>query len=334
MLSGQRAFPLREPATDTLEDLRQARHIPLAQQRSDLPLALSDLVERCLALDPSDRPDSAQSLAEALQKAQTPCGPEGLAEFLRQRAEILGQDRALVPDPTEVAQHPITDGRAPSTRRWKATLVFLFLLCWGAGLAWLIANPAPAAEPRPPTADKPQAPTGLLARPLTVTKAAEPAPPARPAPEEIKKHSATSIPAPHRPAPVVAVPRPQPSDLEQAQLRWPEHMRAWVNHQAISGQQVQLRPGAAQLIRLQGREGGGPEVTLRLSPPGGQSPVWRMSLRAQPWMRISIDGRPVGQTPRSGLKLSYGMRKLVLERNGDKLLFDFRLPAPSKGTKG
>jgi len=113
---------------------------PLVRLRPEAPLALRQLVERCLSKVPAERPaDAAQLVASLAALSTTP--PEGalLAELVRRR---------WVAEPAHV---PLVPEAAKRQVRWRPPLTLLLVASMGAGvasLAWFLKADAEQA-PRP-----------------------------------------------------------------------------------------------------------------------------------------------------------------------------------------
>ena len=81
--------------------------------------------------------------------------------------------------------------------------------------------------------------------------------------------------------------------------------------------EVPLRPGA-HLLRLEHRDGRRKlSLTLRLTVPEASkmgSEKFRVNIDAHPWARVDLNGRRIGQTPISRLRLSPGEHLLMVKR--------------------
>jgi hypothetical protein len=282
----------------------------LAEKLKELPERWAGALERSLQPKPADRFTGAMEMADALSAACSPCGPETLSGFVRRNAPESALRPVTGPEPTEVAQKPVSP--TALGRGWKIALVVLFVLFWGAGFAWWIFHAPPKEKPAPPARTGPMAPRNLTARVITAVDTPEP-PPAK----------ALKTPA-DKPAQVRKTPPPP-----LLVLRAVPGMRVTVDHKQLEGQRAEIRKRKAHLIHLHPDEGKVPEVTLRLTPfdatPGG----WRLSIRATPWMKIRLGKRPMGQTPKSNLPLPRGRTRLLLTR--DEMEVSLEIVAPGAG---
>jgi cytochrome c peroxidase len=77
---------------ELLSRLVSGRHVPLGRVRPDLPAPLRDVIERCLAADPSGRYPEGASLAEALRVAEG----EGATRARRRRRRLLALGAGLL----------------------------------------------------------------------------------------------------------------------------------------------------------------------------------------------------------------------------------------------
>ncbi len=76
LLTGRTPFSGRTPAATMTAQLTEMP-APVNRVRRDVPLALSQLVERCLAKDPADRPATAQMVLDELDRIETAVLVEG-----------------------------------------------------------------------------------------------------------------------------------------------------------------------------------------------------------------------------------------------------------------
>jgi serine/threonine protein kinase/formylglycine-generating enzyme required for sulfatase activity len=221
---------------------------PLGDVNPDVPPALADLTHRLMAKGPDDRPESAVSVAEALQAwetpaaAPTPLTPTSTPVGPLRNASGSNAD-TLVLSPSAV------------TPRRRGVGVFLGLaglavVAWATAISLFVAapplsdntvtsRPAPPAPkpeppPAPPTKPADPPPTKSAAPPPMATHLAPPTTAAAPA---AKPHEPEPTPAPKPPAPpsVVSPMRPKPldctrvagvsrEDVQRAQRAWAAYL--------------------------------------------------------------------------------------------------------------
>ena len=80
------------------------------------------------------------------------------------------------------------------------------------------------------------------------------------------------------------------------------------------------------LIRLRPRNADRPEITLRLSPPKAPGGSWTAAIHSTPWMQITLNKRPAGQTPKSKLSLPRGPFTLLLKRDATTVRLALEIP--------
>ncbi len=107
--------------------------------------------------------------------------------------------------------------------------------------------------------------------------------------------------------------RPAAAPLE---LQLSAGLRTELDHQPVAGRRLRLDRDRAHLLRLVSAGGPAQEVLLRLAPAGAG---WELAVRARPWLRIRLAGRPAGQTPRHGLRIGPGRTVLELNRGPQRL---------------
>ena len=74
LLTGLRPFRGSGPGS-LLAAILEGRYEPLKALRADVPAELADVIERCMAKEPTARFQSGSELAAALRRARTACGP-------------------------------------------------------------------------------------------------------------------------------------------------------------------------------------------------------------------------------------------------------------------
>lgn len=129
---------------------------PLVRQRPEAPLALRQLVERCLSKVPAERPVDAAQLVASLS-ALSPHPPDGalLAVLV---------ERRLVPDPGLVSA-PLDTTRPQ--RKWQPALGLVLVACVGAAVAsgfWLARERRDAAPAPDLSLETVQSPDSMLLR--------------------------------------------------------------------------------------------------------------------------------------------------------------------------
>jgi serine/threonine protein kinase len=317
LLTGARAFPLRETPTETLEALRKADYPPAKSLLPDLPEAVCSIIDRALRVSPRDRFETAAAMSAALTKAVPPGGPEKLSEFVRRHTPESIPTGKLAPEPTEMAAVPINPKL--QKRRWLPILSALFAIAWAAVLAWWALH-TPPPKPAPPVVHLPRAPINLrtvIAETKPVLEASrEPKPKPRP-----------------RPGPTVVptreVHRPRDSRdpvLPAVTVQVPQGFTAHLDHQPLQTSTLAIRDLHPHLIRIHPEGKNRPEITLRLSPPKAPGADWRAAIRSTPWMQIRLNKRPLGQTPRSNLPLPKGPFTLLLKRDATQIRLDLNIP--------
>lgn len=230
----------------------------IATLREDLPAALVELVDSCLAIEPAMRPATAREVADRLGEVL-----EALQGDERPRRVSL-RPAALAPAPAPLAVMtdslpvPAIEGTAPRKRMVLPVVLLVVLASLGVGALVLRepasderasagavdAAPKPApklAEAEPPAAEsrhEPTAPTPASTTPASTTPASDD----DPAPSEPTSPPAEAVPRePKAEPPSVAgapdTPAPTPSDAKNdAELCWRTRKQAL---QARTGQDWQ-----------------------------------------------------------------------------------------------
>jgi serine/threonine protein kinase len=300
LFTGNKAYRLRDPPSDTLEAIRRGGHKPAVQALPRLAGDVAALLDRALSLRPEDRFPSAHEMSRALSRACPPCGPENLSAFVRPHTPRAIPQAGLAPEPTEVASKPVSP-TALSRPVWKAPLMTLVLLAWGAGFGWWAFHRTPPPRPSPPASSLPEAPGGLRAR-VAHLPVVEPSTPANP----VIRKTPGSKPDPTRVKPFL---------YAKVEVTIQDGYRAVLDHRPVQGGTIRILERHAHLIRVFPDKGGHPELVLRLNPPEGSSERWRMSIATRPWMQIRLGKLPLGQTPKTDLPLPQGHSRLVLRRD-------------------
>jgi len=168
---------------------------PLAEVAPDVPKAVADLVERCLAKDPHERPRSVVELIDALSravesssgKAARPGVPGAAGAAARTNATA-----ALRPG-TAAARPPATAARAqPAATATRAQPAATATRAQPAATA--ARAQAPTATRAQPAAAPPQAPARSVARRVTGAQAAPPEPVPAPTPKPVEPAVAKATP--------------------------------------------------------------------------------------------------------------------------------------------
>ncbi|HOX45294.1 MAG TPA: serine/threonine-protein kinase [Myxococcota bacterium] len=318
LLTGVRAYPPREPTGAMLEELRAARIRPAGEACPELPAPAQAWLAQALAARPEGRFGQASEMGQALAAACPPCGPDRLAAFVASVAPAGEAAQAELPERTEVAARPLVQPPAPAPRVRRGTWLGLFGLCWGVAAAWWGLHTPPGPPPPPP-------PVPQVERPA----------PARLAPAALAagRGLADSLPgyAAGAPAPAVRAPeRPAQPVATGVLLSFPAALAAEVDHAPAAGARLRLDARGPHLVKLAPREPGAGswEVLLRLSPPARAGAGWRVTVGSSPWMRIALQGRPEGQTPRTLLPLPVGKVELVLSSGQVRVPIELEVPAP------
>ncbi len=333
---GKRAYPLADPPSRTLEAVRTGKHLgPDQASGGSLDPSICRVLDRALALDQRQRHESASDLSRELAAACRPCGPEELSTFLARVDPQPGDRQGSTPEPTEVAGRPVSphrpetetiqtaetaesaEGRSRS-HTWLAGLLGLAVVFWGVGIGWWLLHSPPPPRPSPPTVTRPVAPKGL-----TATLAPPPHKESVPVPVPVPEKKPTR--------PAEPPPEPDPAPQPKIEIRFDPHLTAVLDHNPFDGRSIRILDERPHLVRLSPSNGGPPEVLLRLLPPGGAQAGWRLTVGSTPWMRIRLDGRPRGQTPRSGLVLARGTSTLELHRDDVTVRLILRIPKREDG---
>ncbi len=234
MLAGRRPFA-GDDVADLLSRQLRGEFSPLGQARSGLPPGLEELVHRCLARQPRDRPASAAEVVASLEAAEA----AGAGAPVRAARTVAGQSRerrAASGDATVRHSRPaIPAGTTPappaSVRGPAAALALAAML---AGLGVLAIGPGRAWLRAPGITDAPLA-TVPIVRPAA-------APPALPAILRVTRGATAARLWLARPAPAGAVIRCRP---EKASSQREEKAVAGSVEQFIGGLQPATRYEAA-----------------------------------------------------------------------------------------
>jgi serine/threonine-protein kinase len=205
---------------------------PLATKRPDLPVALADIVARCLIRDPTQRYANVARLASAL----APFGPPRSEISVERIVRVLG---ASAPPPPEGSGRQVPKQATSSTwassqpgartqsKARAAILVGALVALFGVGVGWrLLRSPAQPARSEEPATTAAAPPTSAPEASAAPTGAPVPAPPSptailapapvtpEPLPVKSAKPAVTTPVAVARPTP--AKPRPAPAPVESA----------------------------------------------------------------------------------------------------------------------
>jgi serine/threonine-protein kinase len=146
-LTGRSPFA-GETLLETLTRICTARQPPAAALRPEVPEVLSDLVDRLLAKDPADRPESAEAVAAALDDLAGPVSRSSPWRF-RAAVPLAGEEPTLV-DGEPLALPPRVSA-VPRLWRWglAALLVAALALAAWAGLRQRSRQRLYVAVPKP-----------------------------------------------------------------------------------------------------------------------------------------------------------------------------------------
>ncbi len=228
LLSSGRPFD-GDTTLRTLENIRQVRHKPLAQLQPSLDPELSALVEACLELDPTRRPEAASRLVLALETLAT---RHGAGAASSQLARLVGDCLAQTPPPEEPLPGPgrhtesVVFRARPRPAFWALGLLLILLLLGGSALTlklvldWHGSKVAPAALAIPhPNPDRKGAgqPPGLQPAPAPAQpRPSAPAIPVVPTPPPAPAPVPPSEAPPSTPAPAEPIPEAVPDATSDA----------------------------------------------------------------------------------------------------------------------
>ena len=302
MLTAQRVFPIMDPPSLTLATIQAGAAQALERPDAKLEESWKKFLLTSLATEPSQRFGSAAEMSSALQETCALCGPEKLAEFVQTNTCVQTGVQPLTPEPTELAQTPVSPtGR--SIPGWLITLIVLFVIGWGAGISWWVFHKKPSALPSPPVSSLPRAPQGLKLRlPARATEV--------PPPVQDTKKPKTNGPTHKLPSHDVKA----QTNVPKLTISFEPGFRAQLDHRSIKGSRLQIAALRPHLIHLAPIKDKQPKITIRLSPPPEGKTDWALTLNSKPWMKITLNGQPAGQTPRSLLRVRPGRSKLVFQR--------------------
>jgi hypothetical protein len=264
-----------------------------------------------LAVEPKNRFDSAAELSRKLLETCPPCGPEKLAEFILAHASAKDQHGNVVPEPTLVANRPVSPTQSNKFRRAIVILSFFVLVLITVVGVWYIQSQADYSDD-----------LFISPRPLTFLKLSPPAQEPLAIPM-INLSKTTNQTDSHPQPPIAEKPIPtDPSSEPVANVFFEPHLqmsvetgwRMFVDHELQEGRSFKVKEYQPHLIRLVPLTGEQPEVIVRLTPPVRSSKKWRLTLSSNPWMNIKLGRQALGQTPRSDLKLPFGQSTLLLHR--------------------
>jgi serine/threonine-protein kinase len=171
MLAGTSAYG-GESVTEVLTSALKGEIVPLSTVRSGLPASMYELVARCMSPDPALRPQDAEQMRAALERArlvppgtQVPPASRTQAESPARTSLGLGleatqapaptsptqptdRDRPLAPVPAPIATSP-TDSvmRGPTRKLWPLVLVGALVAAAGAFAIVKLTRPGSAVVP-------------------------------------------------------------------------------------------------------------------------------------------------------------------------------------------
>jgi serine/threonine-protein kinase len=323
LLTGSRAYPPEEPER-MLPLLRAGRVRPLGESCPELPATQVAFLGRALEPRREARYPTSSDMAQALAGAIAPAGPDGLAAFVAGLPAALEETGARLPERTELAASPVRGVPSPGRPARRGAWFALFGLCWGVAAAWWWLH-APALPVQPEQTPQP------LARPATPPAAASSAtwlaaglvaglpgrPLASPAPDE-------------RSGPPRSSPTPRPDPPHGLSLTFADALQAELDHAPAAGPRLRLDARDAHLVRLTPRDraDGAWEILLRVHPPQAGAEGWRLTVGSNPWMRVWLQGRPMGHTPRTNLRLPSGKARLELGTGELRVPLELEVPGP------
>lgn len=312
-LCGRKPLGEYESAEQALECARRGVADPVSLLAEELRASWGPILARALQPEADCRYGSAAEMCREITANCHPGGPERLAGLV---ASSSSGSSIGIHEATEAALSPIVEQAAPA--HWKRSLLGLLVLFWTAAGLWWWLHPRPGPAPPPPVRDTPRAPAGLLVKPLS---AVSPEPRSSPATPVVRRRRVRK-PAGKVPAPATIVSRPATvaaSEARPALVRL-EATPGWnlvVDHKPFDEPTpVRLYGRRHYLIELQPHDAGQPAIALRLIPVRAKIGSWSVTVRARPWMNLTINGQPAGQTPRAGLRLHPGHHILELYRDG------------------
>ena len=181
MLTARRPFLPGNNPQDLQRAIITEQHPPM--NRTGIPTGLIDLVDRMLAKDPNDRPQTMQAVAAALDAFMT--HGDGSAMNRRRsmplptvRPEDMGRDSSVIPNPRGMLNTPYPNPMiaAPRARKPYAmyTVAGLSVVVGALGVAWGLKGPSKATEVQPVAKAQPApAPLPAAAIPRPTPKAPE-----------------------------------------------------------------------------------------------------------------------------------------------------------------
>lgn len=295
-----------------IHSVLHARPPPLATLRPRLPREMAEVIEGCLARDPSQRP----SAAEVAQRLLPLC-EEGVSTQLANRVQ------GTAPPPAEWVPHQArtqTVMRKRGASRRQAWLGAAVLLALVAGGWWGFAATRSAQQSEGASFDNSlsrsrAAPGGSAAMAPTVGLAVPESPAGiPPRPEDSP------------PDPTVEQPIPAVADSQASTRSGPVEQAA---SPAASGSSAGTRPGQREASGSDPRPGEKQSQSIASAPPrprptvrdgaaaGLQKPApadlpGLLSIKVRPWGRVFIDGKLVGTTPLAPLPIAAGTHTVVV----------------------
>lgn len=329
-LTGEPAF-LRGTAEETQRALDEES--PTLRGRAEIPGALVALLEELLQRDPGDRPDSAARVGKRLRGWLAGARPEGVAPELAARTGSAREHRHRIPS----SPQPAADRSDPSrVVRSIATSVTLQKL--------LDSEPSRLSDPDLGTVP--------LARPAPATHPSGVDPPEKAQPRDVDSATApeTSTSDATQRMPERRQPRADGSSRAENRPRvvgrWRRVVTAvgaglvvgvalmvWAGGSDPGSVTSPAEPHVAEerpvsVDREPTTEAGpveapaeaAPEPPARTPPPIEPPPApaaptrsATVTINSTPWSEVTLDGRPVGNTPLRALRVTPGPHVLVLE---------------------
>lgn len=322
LFSGKKAFPQSGSPSQRLERIRKGLHQNLREaSEGKIDNGICQIVHKALETNPELRFHTAAQLSRQLTQEIKPCGPELLAEFVSAHSSQDEVSAAAIPEPTQVAQAPLgeqTDTSPQIGKHWLVAMIFLIATGWSAGFGWWIFHTPTHAKPKPPARTMPKAPENLEVK--TIVQGGE-QDQGKDFPTNTKKepdhekgtfhrifHSSTHTGRKNndRKKNIAEKTNTTTSSAVQSKhdtcmvIDLPLSTVASLDHVPIGTRKAHIKTRTAHLLKLRPRDKKHPEILIRLQPASGAN-TWKMTVNSDPWMKITLNRRPFGQTPRTGL---------------------------------
>ncbi len=332
MFTGKKAFPQAEPVPNRLERIKEGKRQSIHEASENrLDDAICLVVEKALYTDRALRYQRTSDMAQELSRVISPCGPDRLAEFVSSHTPKDHISTTSIPEPTQVASAPL--GHMDTTQQeigkhWLVALLAIIIVAWAAGFGWWYFHEPIHTRPKPPINKLPRAPADLRVRMVSVDQAAWPEKTGTTNKEkkhmEVHQdiHSGINTVKPHGPRKhdMSRVPVGSKSDFPPHQvpcmiIDLPKATAVSLDHVPVRTKKLHIKTRAGHLLKLRPKHNNEPEVLIRFQPTSDKK-TWEMTVSSEPWMRIFLNRRPSGQTPKTGLLIPRQGGHLELSRNG------------------